>query len=394
MASSILKSVPKAANKFARTNNVSAAAVNAFMTKCHVVNSPQSRSISGLSSKKMRAAYISKHNTPLEIVELPIPTPASNQILIQIKTSGCCHTDLHAMEGDWPVLSKLPLCPGHEGCGCIVAVGSDVKNFKVGDRVGVPWLHSACGVCEHCMTGWETLCTKQHMTGYSVDGGHREYSLADGNYAIKLPDKLSYEQAAPLMCAGVTSYKGIKETDTKAGDFLCVIGAAGGLGHLAVQYGKAMGRRVIAVDMGKERMEYCKSLGAEFTVDVSDTSSGKTPAEIVEAYTDGGAQGVLCLATHPSAFKSAVSMSRRKGTAVFVGLPKGGFDCSIFEIVLKRISLRGSIVGTRQDMQEALEFAERGMVKCSVELAKLEDVNDVYARMKRNEINGRVVLQF
>ena len=183
-----------------------------------------------------------------------------------------------------------------------------MKNFKVGDRVGVPWLHSACGSCEFCVSGWETLCSKQLNTGFSIDGGLREYSLADGNYAIKLPDAVSFEQAArtqlnsvfyfsylcivfssttALMCAGVTSYKGIKETDTKPGDFLCVLGAAGGLGHLAVQYGKAMGLRVIAIDMGREKIEYCKSLGAEFGVDVSDTSSGKTVAQIVQDYTQG-----------------------------------------------------------------------------------------------------------
>lgn len=195
------------------------------------------------------------------------------------------------------------------------------------------------------------------------------------------------------MCAGVTSYKGIKETDTKPGDFLTVIGAAGGLGHLAVQYGKAMGLRVIAVDLGADKIEYCKSIGAEFGVDVSASNGGKTPAQVVEEYTNGGSHGVLCLATHTSAFQAAVGMARRKGTAVFVGLPKGGFDCPIFEIVLKRVSLRGSIVGTRQDMAEALGFAERGQVTCSVELAKLEDVNEVYARMKKNQINGRVVIQ-
>jgi len=347
----------------------------------------------GILSKKMRAAILSKHKGQLEVVELPIPEPENHQILVQVKACGCCHTDLHAMEGDWPIMSKLPLCPGHEGVGYVRAVGSTVKNFKVGDRVGVPWLHSACGSCEYCISGWETLCTKQLNTGFSVDGGLREYSLADGNYAIKLPDAVSFEQAAPIMCAGVTSYKGIKETDTKPGDFLCVIGAAGGLGHLAVQYGKAMGLRVIAVDMGKDKIDYCKSLGAEFGVDVSDTSSGKTVAQIVEEYTQGGAHGVLCLATQASAFKTGLDMCRRKGTVVCVALPSGTFECPIVDVVIKRVTIRGSIVGTRQDMAEALDFAERGLVTCSVQLDRLENINDVFAKMKKGQILGRVVIQ-
>jgi propanol-preferring alcohol dehydrogenase len=273
----------------------------------------------------------------------------------------------------------------------VYEVGSNATNFKVGDRIGIPWLHSACGACEFCTTGWETLCEKQHMTGYSTDGGMREYAIAHDDYAVKLPDNLSFEQAAPIMCAGVTTYKGIKEADVKPGQFLTIVGAAGGLGHLAVQYAKAMGLRVIAVDFGKEKIDYAKSLGAEHGIDVS-AKGDKSVAEQVIEYTKGGSHGVLVLATQQSAYVSAVDSVRRKGTLVAVGIPSGAFPLPIFEIVVKRVTVRGSIVGTRQDMVEALDYAERGLVKCSVALSKLEEINEVFDRMKANKIEGRVVL--
>eukprot|EP01035_Chromulina_nebulosa_P022769 gene22769-29480_t len=237
----------------------------------------------------MKAAIIDTHKSKISIKLSPIPVLKCHEILVRIHACGCCHTDLHIMNDDWPIKCKLPLCVGHEGVGVVHSVGSEINNIKVGDRVGIPWLNSACGICEFCLTGWETLCKNQSFTGFNVDGCLREYAVADGKYAIKLPPDLAFEQAAPLMCAGVTSYKGIKETETKAGNFLCIVGAAGGLGHLAVQYGKAMGLRVIAVDLGQDRIDYCKSLGAEFGIDIanaSTTSRGQTAAAAVQEYTE------------------------------------------------------------------------------------------------------------
>jgi len=188
----------------------------------------------------------------------------------------------------------------------------------------------------------------------------------------------------------VTSYKALKESETKPGEFVTVIGAAGGLGHLAVQYAKAMGMRVIAMDVGQKKLDYAKSLGAEFAFD----ATSPTAIQQINDVTHGGSHGVVCLATHPSVFKTAVSICRRKGTAVLVGLPNASFELPIVEVVLKRVTVRGSIVGTRVDAQEALSFASRGLVKCDVKTVKLDDINMVIDNLREGKIEGRVVVEF
>lgn len=338
----------------------------------------------------MKAAIINAHKTPFQVVSVDKPVPKAGELLVKIAASGCCHTDVHAVNGDWPVKSKLPLTPGHEGAGIVEAVGAGCTNFKVGDKVGIAWLHKACGYCEYCTAGWETLCTGQSNTGYSVDGCLREYAIAQDSHAIRLPESLSFEQCAPILCAGVTSYKGLKELEAKPGEFVTIVGAAGGLGHLAIQYAKAMGFRVLAVDVGQKKLDYCKSMGAEFTV---DATHGAAAENSINEYTKGGSHGVLCLATNPSAFHMATNVCRRKGCVVCVGLPPGSFPTPIFDVVLKRVTIRGSIVGTRQDCVEALDFAERGLVKCTVELDKLENINNIFDRLKANSIEGRVVIK-
>lgn len=337
----------------------------------------------------MRAAVVHNFGEQFKIEKVDVPAPGPKQILVKMKASGCCHTDLHAIEGDWPVKAKMPLTPGHEGAGIVEAIGSEVEEWKIGDRVGVPWLHSACGHCEFCIAGWETLCYAQQNTGYSVDGCLREYTLAAASHAVRLPDKISFEQAAPILCAGVTSYKGIKETETKPGQFITIVGAAGGLGHLGLQYSKAMGLRPIAIDVG-DHAKYCKKEGAEFYVDAKDPAA----VEKVMEYTDGGSHGVLCLATSPSAFKMSTDICRRKGCLVCCGLPPGDFPTPIFDIVLKRVTIRGSIVGTREDLREALDFGARGMVKCSVQTKKIDSVNEIYNKMREGKVEGRYVLKF
>lgn len=193
-----------------------------------------------------------------------------------------------------------------------------------------------------------------------------------------------------MLCAGVTSYKGLKETETKPGQFVAILGAGGGLGHLAVQYAKAMGLRPIALDVGHAKEGLCKSHGAEFYVDATSPNA----VEEVNNITGGGAHGVLCVATNPAAFKVATDICRRKGCVVCVGLPAGSFPTPIFDIVLKRVTVRGSIVGTRQDLVEALDFADRGLVKCTIQTRKLEEINDVFSKLKKNAIEGRVVMKF
>jgi len=340
-----------------------------------------------MSRKMMRAAVAHKFGAPLTVKEVPVPDPGPGQVLVRVVASGVCHTDLHAADGDWPVKPKLPFIPGHEGVGYVAALGAGVTSLREGDAVGVPWLHSACGECEYCLTGWETLCPRQQNTGYSVDGGFAEYLLAPAAYVGRLPDRVDFIQAAPILCAGVTTYKGLKETDTKPGDWV-VISGVGGLGHLAVQYAKAMGLHVAAVDVADEKLELARELGAELTVNCAS----EDPAEKIQEET-GGAHGVLITAVSPPAFRQGLGMLRRGGTCVLIGLPPGDFPAPIFDVVLKRLTVRGSIVGTRMDLQEALQFAAEGKVRSTVEAQPLEAVNEVFDRLRRGEVRGRVVLQ-
>ena len=337
--------------------------------------------------KTMQAAVVEKFGEPLVVRELPVPTPGPGQVLVEIFASGVCHTDLHAAEGDWPVKPTLPFTPGHEGAGTVVELGPGVTHLKVGDRVGIAWLHSACGHCKFCLSGWETLCLEQKNSGYSVNGSFAQYALAQADYLGRIPENLSFVDAAPILCAGVTTYKGLKETETRPGEWV-VISGIGGLGHVAIQYARAMGLRVAAVDLGPEKIALARKLGAEIAVDAKT----QDPATEIQKQI-GGAQGVLVTAVSTVAFKQAIGMLRRGGTCVLNGLPPGEFPISIFDVVLNRYTIRGSIVGTRIDLEEALTFAADGKVKATIETQPLESINDVFARLKSGQVNGRVVLQ-
>jgi propanol-preferring alcohol dehydrogenase len=337
--------------------------------------------------KTMKAAVVEEFGKPLVIREVPIPSPGPGQALVEIIATGVCHTDLHAADGDWPIKPTLPFTPGHEGAGVVVALGPGVTHLKEGDRVGIAWLHSACGHCEFCLSGWETLCLEQKNSGYSVNGSFAQYAVAQADYLGRIPKNLSFVDAAPILCAGVTTYKGLKETEARPGEWV-VISGAGGLGHVAIQYAKAMGLHVAAVDLGPEKMALARKLGAEITIDAKT----QDPAKEIQKQI-GGAHGVLVTAVSPIAFRQAVGMLRRGGTCVLNGLPPGEFPVSIFEVVLNRYTLRGSIVGTRIDLEEALAFAADGKVSATIELQPLESINDVLKRLKEGKINGRVVLR-
>jgi len=336
----------------------------------------------------MKAAVVHEFGKPLTIEEAPMPAAGPGQILVKIAATGVCHTDLHAADGDWPVKPKPPFIPGHEGVGRVVAVGAGVRHVKEGDRVGVPWLYTACGHCSHCLGGWETLCEEQQNTGYSVNGSFAEYVVADPDYVGHLPDNVSFVEIAPILCAGVTVYKGLKVTDTKPDDWV-VISGIGGLGHLAVQYAKAMGLNVIAVDVDDAKLELAKQLGAALAVNARKDD----PVAFVKKKV-GGAQGVLVTAVSPKAFEQSLGMVARGGTVSFNGLPPGDFPLSIYDTVINGVTVRGSIVGTRLDLQEALNFAGEGKVKATIATAKLEDINDIFARMHHGDIQGRIVIDY
>lgn len=341
-----------------------------------------------MMERTMKAAVVRAFGAPLVIEEVAVPRPGPGELLVRIEACGVCHTDLHAAEGDWPVKPAPPFIPGHEGVGHVVAVGSGVRHVREGDRVGVPWLYSACGHCTHCLGGWETLCESQRNTGYSVNGGFAEYALADAAYVGHLPASIGFVEIAPILCAGVTVYKGLKVTDTKPGDWV-VISGIGGLGHLAVQYARAMGLNVAAVDVDDAKLQLARRLGATVTVNAATTDPVAQLKQDI-----GGAHGALVTAVSPRAFEQAVGMVRRGGTVSLVGLPPGTFPLDIFGLVLGGVTVRGSIVGTRLDLQESLDFAARGQVRATVATERLEAINDVFARMHAGTIEGRIVLDF
>lgn len=334
----------------------------------------------------MKAAVVNHFHEKLEIKEMPIPDIGHGEILVKIKACGVCHTDLHAAHGDWPVKPKLPLIPGHEGVGVVEKVGPGVTSIKVGDRVGIPWLYSACGECDYCLTGWETLCKNQLNAGYSVDGGYAEYCKAPAAYVAKIPDNLSFEEVAPIFCAGVTTYKALKVANVNPGEWVAIYGI-GGLGHIALQYAKAMGMNVAAVDIQDDKLELAKELGADLTINGKNVD----PAEAIQEAV-GGAHGAVSVAVTKKAFEQAYRSVRRGGSLVVVGLPNDELPLPIFDTVLNGVSVKGSIVGTRKDLQEALEFAARGKVKAIVETQPLEKINEIFDRMVKGQINGRVVL--
>ncbi len=336
----------------------------------------------------MTAAVVEEFGTDLAVTDHPRPSPGPGQALVRLIASGVCHTDLHAAEGDWPVKPEPPFIPGHEGVGIVEELGEGVTNLEVGQMVGNAWLWSACGTCEYCRTGWETLCEAQVNGGYSADGSFGEYMLVDAAFAALIPEGSDPHEIAPVLCAGVTVYKGLKMTDVRPGQWV-VISGVGGLGHVAVQYAVAMGMRVIAVDVTDDKLALAQRHGAEITLN----AQGPDPAQEILEQT-GGAHGVLVTAVHPSAFGQAITMTRRGGTIVFNGLPPGEFPAPIFDIVLKGLTIRGSIVGTRQDMVEALDFYARGLIHPTFSKRPLEDINAVFDEMRHAKIDGRVVIDY
>ena len=339
--------------------------------------------------RTMKAAVVHECGKPLKIEEVPVPQPGPGELLVKVAACGVCHTDLHAADGDWPVKPKLPLIPGHETVGTVAEVGAGVDDFRIGELVGIAWLHDACGHCEYCLSARETLCPKQHESGYSVDGGFAEYAIGSANYVARLPQGADVTRIAPILCAGVTTYKGIKQTEARAGQWIAISGL-GGLGHLAVQYAKAMGLSVVGIDVTDDKLALARSVGADAAVNARQPDA---VTQVIEA-TKGGAHGVLVTASSAQAFEQALKMVRRGGTVSLAGLPPGGFETPIFDVVLNAITIRGSIVGTREDLNEALDFALRGRLEADVQAARLEDINQIFSDLKAGRVEGRMVLDF
>jgi propanol-preferring alcohol dehydrogenase len=333
----------------------------------------------------MRAAVVHDFGEPLRIEERPTPTPGPGQVLVRIETSGLCHTDIHAAHGDWPVKPTLPFVPGHEGVGLVAGTGPGVVSVREGDRVAVPWLGWACGACEYCATGWETLCLQQRNTGYSVDGGYAEFALAEAAFVGRVPDRIDPLDAAPLTCAGVTTYKAVKVSQARSSDLVAVWGI-GGLGHLAMQYAQIAGAAVVAVDVVDRKLELAKRLGAAYTVNAAH----EDPVEMIRQL--GGADAAVVLAVSPKACEQAFASLRRNGRLVYVGLPADNFvTLPIFETVLNGITVTGSIVGTRVDLAETFELHADGRTTVIRETWRLDDVNKAMHEVEKGEVEARIV---
>jgi alcohol dehydrogenase, propanol-preferring len=332
-----------------------------------------------------RAAVVHDFHSPLSVEQVPARDLEPGQIRVKVEASGLCHTDIHAAHGDWPVKPSPPFIPGHEGVGRVVELGPGVTEVAIGDRVAMPWLGYACGSCDHCVSGWETLCLEQENMGYSIDGGFGEYAVAYSRYVVKVPEGIDPFDAAPLTCAGVTTYKAVKVAGTCSSDLVAVFGV-GGLGHLAIQYAAIAGGRVIAVDLIEEKLELARELGAEFTINATK----QDPVEEIQAL--GGADQAIALAVSPKAFEQAYGALRRGGKLVFVALPADNHvTLPIFETVLNGITVVGSIVGTRADLREVFELHVAGKTKVIREIRPLCRVNESIADVEAGRVAARIV---
>jgi propanol-preferring alcohol dehydrogenase len=336
----------------------------------------------------MRAAVVTEFNGPLEVRDLPIPEPGPQEVLVRLEFSGLCHTDIHAAQGDWPVKPTPPFTPGHEGIGLIEKLGEGVTNRAVGDRVAIAWLGYACGQCRHCINGWETLCEKQQNSGYSVNGTFAEYAVVSADFAVLVPDALSSLDAAPLTCAGVTTYKAIKVARVAPAETVAIFGV-GGLGHLALQYARIAGGFVIGVDIEDDKLAMATELGADHVVNARTTD----PVAAIQAL--GGADVAVALAASPESFDQAYRSLRRGGRLVCVALPAdGSIDLPIFDTVINGKTVIGSIVGTRNDLADVFALHAAGRTRVIAIERKLDEVNESIAEVLAGRVPARVVFRF
>lgn len=340
--------------------------------------------------KTQKAIIFETNGGPLLYKDIPVPTPKPNELLINVKYSGVCHTDLHAWKGDWPLDTKLPLVGGHEGAGVVVGFGENVKGWEIGDLAGIKWLNSSCMSCEFCQKSAESNCGGAVLSGYTHDGSFQQYATADYVHAARIPKGTDLATISPILCAGITVYKALKTANVSAGQWVAISGAAGGLGSLAIQYAKALGYRVVAIDGGADKGEFVKGLGAEVFVDF--LTSKDIVADVVKA-TNGGVHGAINVSVAEKAVNQSVEYLRPTGTAVLVGLPAGAtVSAAVFSSVVKSINIRGSYVGNRADTAEAIDFFSRGLIKVPIKVVGLSELPEVYDLMQQGKILGRYVV--
>jgi propanol-preferring alcohol dehydrogenase len=338
------------------------------------------------------AQVLEKSGGPVVYKKIPVQKPGPDEVLVNIKFSGVCHTDLHAVNGDWPLPTKLPLVGGHEGAGVVVALGELVQDVEIGDYAGVKWINGSCLQCSFCQQSDEPLCAKALLSGYTVDGTFQQYCIAKAAHIARIPKDCDLEAIAPVLCAGITVYKGLKESGIRPGQTVAIVGAGGGLGSLACQYAKAMGCTIIAIDGGEEKREMTKKLGASSFVDFM--ASKNVVSDVKAATEDGmGPHAVILVAVNEKPFQQAAEYVRPRGTVVAIGLPAGAYlRAPVFESVIKMITIKGSYVGNRRDSAEAIEFFRRGLIKAPYKSIGLSELQKVYDLMHEGKIAGRYVV--
>lgn len=334
----------------------------------------------------MRAAVVRSFGHPLTIDQVPIPIPGAHQALVKVEYTGVCRTDLHAARGEWSTHPELPFIPGHEGHGPVVALGPDVSGVRLGDRLGGSWLASACGLCAHCLAGEEHLCPAQQNLGYSLAGSFADFMLVDTRYAARIPAGLDPVAVCPILCGGVSAYRALKATGARPGQWV-VISGIGGVGHLAVQYARAMGLRVAAVDVEESKLALARKHGAEVTVNALTQNPGTELTAQV-----GGAHAAVVTAPNPQAFADSLAMLRPGGTVALVGRPAGSFSLDIVDTVRRGLTVRGSSAGSRLDLVEALELFAGGAVDPTITLRPFAAVNIVLDELAAGQSDGSAVL--
>lgn len=330
-------------------------------------------------------AIVAMPDRTVEVQEKELRPLQPGEALLKMICCGVCHTDLHVKNADFGDVSGIVL--GHEGIGEVVEIAEDVTSLKVGDRASVAWFFEGCGHCEYCTTGRETLCREVKNSGYTVDGGMSEYCIVTADYSVRVPEKLGSPEASSITCAGVTTYKAIKEAKLLPGEWILISGL-GGLGNLALQYAKnVFNLKVIAVDINDGQLDFAKKHGADLLINPLNEDVAKVVLEKT-----GGAHAAVVTAVAKSAFNQSVDAIRAGGRVVAVGLPTESMDLSIPRLVLDGIIVVGSLVGTRQDLAEAFQAGAEGLVVPQCKMRPMEDINDIFEEMEEGTIRGRMVI--
>jgi propanol-preferring alcohol dehydrogenase len=324
----------------------------------------------------------------MRVEETARVVPLPDEVLVRVEACGVCHSDLHMANGDWPDVAarmQLPTILGHEIVGRVFELGAEVRDIALGARVGVGWLYSTCGECETCRAGAENVCHNRQITSLAAPGGFAEFARIRASHAVPIPEPLSSAEAAPLFCAGLTVFHALRNCEVRGGQKVAVIGI-GGLGHLAVQLARDAGAEVVAADVSETKLELARRAGAVLTVSAAARDASK------QIRAGGEPHVVMVTSAAKESYDLALRVLRRRGTLGVVGLPKDDVSFNADNFVVKEHRIVGSAVGTRAEMRELLALAAAGKIRCEVETAPLDNINDVFDRLRRGAIPARAVV--